>query len=253
MSNPLQDSVARIGFCPEDFSINFVGKELFYSNQTLRSVQTEFGVAAHRHETIEDLIAITDPASVSDKVVVIDQIMLDDFLSRPETYTKAAGSGCVAFAYRKEDAARTLFENWDRSQYGDIGYLPMNVAPDVWRSILRLLMHEELYLPSFFADCVSNGQNRPQTKPCILSSSTAKPKDPHPVYSKLTRREKEVLRLVSKGQSNKIIASNLGITEHTVKLHMHNVAGKIGVSNRTAAAQFFFEVAPDEVHGQAVD
>ena len=34
---------------------------------------------------------------------------------------------------------------------------------------------------------------------------------------------------------------------------MHNVAGKIGVSNRTAAAQFFFEVAPDEAHELASD
>ncbi|MFY2823919.1 helix-turn-helix transcriptional regulator [Ruegeria sp. MALMAid1280] len=256
MSNPLQDSVAQISVCSEDFSINFIGKELFYSNQTLRSVQSEFGVSAHRYEDVADLKAAGEPGSVAGTVVVVDQIMLDDLLARPSAYTEAAGTGCIAFAYRKEDAARTLFEAWDRAQFGDIGYLPMNVAPDVWRSILRLLMHEELYLPSFLADCVS-APRRPHSKPRLLSESRAeppsKPREPHPVYSRLTRREKQVLQLVSKGQSNKIIAANLGITEHTVKLHMHNVAGKIGVSNRTAAAQFYFEVTADQTHGQTVD
>ncbi|CUK05762.1 putative transcriptional regulatory protein NarL [Ruegeria denitrificans] len=252
MSNPLQDSVAQIDVCTEDFSINFIGKELFFSNQTLRSVQSEFGVAAHRYDDIAHLKSANFSNSATSNVVVVDQIMLDDLLARPDVYTEANGSGCLAFAYRKEDTARSLFENWDRGQFGDIGYLPMNVAPDVWRSILRLLMHEELYLPSFLADCVSN--SRPRNKPRVVHEKPAEPKQKlNPIYSRLTRREKQVLHLVSKGQSNKIIALNLGITEHTVKLHMHNVAGKIGVSNRTAAAQFYFEVAHDEAHGQTVE
>ncbi|WP_170332548.1 helix-turn-helix transcriptional regulator [Ruegeria arenilitoris] len=251
MSNPLQDSAAQINVCSEDFSINFIGKELFFSNQTLRSVQSEFGVSAHRYEDVADLSSAGAQVPLGGKVVVVDQMMLDDLLARPHVYTEAAGTGCLALAYRKEDAARALFEAWDRAQFGDIGYLPMNVAPDVWRSILRLLMHEELYLPSFLADCVS--APRSQNKPCLLSTSSVKPKEPHPVYSRLTRREKQVLKLVAKGQSNKIIAANLGITEHTVKLHMHNVAGKIGVSNRTAAAQFYFKVTADDAYGQSVD
>ncbi|WP_170387293.1 helix-turn-helix domain-containing protein [Ruegeria atlantica] len=255
MSNPLRDSAAQKDTCTEDFSINFIGKELFFSNQTLRSVQTEFGVAAHRYDDIAELKSLDTSRLPAGKVVVVDQIMLNDLLTQPGLYIETVGSGCLAFAYRKEDTARSLFKNWDRGQFGDIGYLPMNVAPDVWRSILRLLMHEELYLPSFLADCVSPPQS--PTTPCLLGDAPAKPqqktKEPNPVFARLTRREKQVLRLVSKGQSNKIIASNLGITEHTVKLHMHNVAGKIGVSNRTAAAQFYFEVVAEQDQAQTVD
>ncbi|MCG7518875.1 response regulator transcription factor [Ruegeria sp. Ofav3-42] len=249
MGNPFQDSVVANDSNPEEFSINFVGKELFYSDQTINAVQSEFGVSTRRIETIDALPALNGSDVGAGKVVVVDQMLLDDLLTRPQVYSESAGSGCLAFAYRKEDAARLAFENWDRGQFGDIGYLPMNVAPDVWRSILRLLLHEELYLPCFLADCVVHPQissNEPQ-------EPASKPSDLHPIYSKLTRREKQVLQLVSKGQSNKIIASNLGITEHTVKLHMHNVAGKIGVSNRTAAAQFFFEVAPNEARNLPVD
>ncbi|NVO57195.1 response regulator transcription factor [Rhodobacteraceae bacterium B1Z28] len=179
--------------------------------------------------------------------------MLDDLLTRSKEYTHRAASGCLAFAYRKEESARFLFERWDRSLFGDIGFLPMNVAPDVWRAILRLLMHEELYLPCFLADCVSGTQK----SPCKTITRSPEPRRSsparHPLYSKLTRREKQVLRLVSQGKSNKLIAAKLGITEHTVKLHMHNVVGKIGVSNRTAAAHFYYEVAPQEAQRVSVD
>ena len=52
----------------------------------------------------------------------------------------------------------------------------------------------------------------------------------------LTDREREVLCLASVGNSNKVISRKLAISEHTVKLHMHHVYEKLGVSNRTAAA-----------------
>jgi DNA-binding NarL/FixJ family response regulator len=54
--------------------------------------------------------------------------------------------------------------------------------------------------------------------------------------SELTTRELEVLKLIVKGMSNKEIASALEITEGTVKVHVNNVLGKLGVSDRTKAA-----------------
>lgn len=233
----------------EDFSIHFIGKELFLSNQTLRSVQNEFDVRASRFDSLDDLVSVAAQAS---RVLVVDQVMLEDLLERPGQYVAQVPLGCLAFSYRKDAAARHLFERWDRNQYGEVGFLPMNVAPDVWRSILRLLMHEQLHLPSFLADCVAGHQANPCKAP--TSSVTPKPVNTQQVslFGKLTNREKQVLRLVSQGQSNKVIAAGLGITEHTVKLHMHNVVGKIGVSNRTAAAHFYFEVAPFDAQSPRV-
>jgi len=49
----------------------------------------------------------------------------------------------------------------------------------------------------------------------------------------LTRREAEVVRLVSQGLSNKAVALQLGLREGTVKIHLHNVFQKLRVSNRT--------------------
>jgi DNA-binding NarL/FixJ family response regulator len=48
----------------------------------------------------------------------------------------------------------------------------------------------------------------------------------------------EVLRLVSKGLANKQIARSLGISEHTVKIHLGNVFKRIGVNDRTSAAMW---------------
>jgi DNA-binding NarL/FixJ family response regulator len=45
-----------------------------------------------------------------------------------------------------------------------------------------------------------------------------------------------VLRLAAKGMANKQIARSLGISEHTVKVHLGNVFRRIGVSDRTSAA-----------------
>lgn len=58
---------------------------------------------------------------------------------------------------------------------------------------------------------------------------------PDPAAS-LSEREREVLRLASKGLANKQIARTLGIAERTVKVHLGNVFRRIGVSDRTSAA-----------------
>ncbi len=54
----------------------------------------------------------------------------------------------------------------------------------------------------------------------------------------LTDREREVIRFVSRGLQNKDIASRLGISEGTVKIHVHHIYAKLGLSNRVALAVF---------------
>jgi DNA-binding NarL/FixJ family response regulator len=52
----------------------------------------------------------------------------------------------------------------------------------------------------------------------------------------LTPREVEVLRLISSGASNQLIAQELVLSPHTVKRHVANILSKLGVSSRTQAA-----------------
>lgn len=58
------------------------------------------------------------------------------------------------------------------------------------------------------------------------------------IPSSLTHRQIDVLRLLSVGRTNREIAEQLGISEHTVARHVSNIFDKTGVSSRTAAASF---------------
>jgi ATP/maltotriose-dependent transcriptional regulator MalT len=57
----------------------------------------------------------------------------------------------------------------------------------------------------------------------------------------LTAREAEVLRLLATGRSNRDIAAELVVSEHTVARHLNNIFAKLGVSSRTAATAFAFK------------
>ena len=54
----------------------------------------------------------------------------------------------------------------------------------------------------------------------------------------LTARELQVLRLVAAGRSNREVADELVISEHTVARHLQNIFAKLGVPSRTAASAF---------------
>ena len=56
-----------------------------------------------------------------------------------------------------------------------------------------------------------------------------------PTVDALTSREREVLKMLAEGLSNKEIASRMKISEHTVKFHTAQIFAKLGVSTRTEA------------------
>lgn len=58
------------------------------------------------------------------------------------------------------------------------------------------------------------------------------------LYEPLTKREREVLTLISEGKTNQDIAETLFISLKTVKSHVSNILSKLGVEDRTQAAVF---------------
>ena len=106
-------------------------------------------------------------------------------------------------------------------------------------SVLRLLICGERYLPyELFNTSLTERETR------LDAVERPKRSKPGGRLAQLTQREAQVLRSVSEGKQNKIIASELDLSEHTVKLHLHNVISKLGVNNRTEAAVFFLADRP---------
>lgn len=74
--------------------------------------------------------------------------------------------------------------------------------------------------------------------PTGFQAAAAAPVDVNASHSALTDRELEILRLVSSGATNGVIARQLWITQQTVKFHVSNIYRKLGVANRTEACHY---------------
>jgi DNA-binding NarL/FixJ family response regulator len=72
-------------------------------------------------------------------------------------------------------------------------------------------------------------------EPRVAAKVMAQLGAPRGTHSALSHREREVLRLVAAGESNKQVAHSLAITERTVKFHISSIFNKLGAENRAQA------------------
>jgi DNA-binding NarL/FixJ family response regulator len=110
-------------------------------------------------------------------------------------------------------------------EIGVNGYVLKDSDADVLIKAIRAIHNGESYIQPNMAAQLFKKMNNSNIKNSIQSD-------------KLTRREIEVLKLITQGLLNKEIAHNLAISEKTVKNHVSNIFKKIGVSDRTQAAVF---------------
>ncbi len=79
-------------------------------------------------------------------------------------------------------------------------------------------------------------QGKPQLHPDIARRLMARAPMPDDPFDTLTERERGILKLLARGKSNKEIASELVLTEMTVKGYVSDLFAKLGVNDRTQAA-----------------
>ncbi|MGE5611344.1 MAG: response regulator [Bacillota bacterium] len=115
---------------------------------------------------------------------------------------------------------------FDALRAGAVGYLLKDAPQEKLLEAIRLASRGESFLQPSIATKVVAEFSR-------LSSSQAAGRG---LINTLSDRELEVLQQLACGKSNKQIAASLYITEGTVKNHMTNILGKLGVSDRTQAA-----------------
>ncbi|WP_209880295.1 LuxR C-terminal-related transcriptional regulator [Azospirillum soli] len=107
---------------------------------------------------------------------------------------------------------------------GADGYLMKDIAPDALMQSLKLVMMGEKVFPTHLAELLVSGRHED-----MGTEVPARRKG-------LSQREIQILRCLLNGNSNKMIANHLHITEATVKVHLKSLLRKINASNRTQAA-----------------
>ena len=108
---------------------------------------------------------------------------------------------------------------------GAQGYLLKDMEPDQLVLALRDIVAGKTVVAPDLAPVLAR----------VVQGESISPPDESP-FAKLTPRESEILALLAEGQSNKVIARNLGISDGTVKLHVKSILRKLGVHSRVEAA-----------------
>jgi two-component system nitrate/nitrite response regulator NarL len=107
------------------------------------------------------------------------------------------------------------------------GILSDDVSADALVQGLSVILRGERVVPRQLAQLIVAGRPPPDAKQTGGAQTRDVP---------LSRRETEIVRLVALGESNKLIAYGLNITEATVKVHLKAILRKISAQNRTQAA-----------------
>jgi DNA-binding NarL/FixJ family response regulator len=108
---------------------------------------------------------------------------------------------------------------------GAIGYLTKNASRDDIRRAVESAAAGHAHLD-------------PAAHKAVVGAATAVPRAPLEPPDRLTRREVEVLRLIAAGRSNKEIASELYLSEATVKTHVNRIFAKTRSRDRAQAVAY---------------
>ena len=105
----------------------------------------------------------------------------------------------------------------DCVQHGAMGFIPKSSNPTELFNAMTQILGGQTYLPPICAiDAIGDAHSTPIT-------------------TALSPRQREVLMKVIQGKPNKVIAREMGISDHTVKSHVMGVLAALGVNNRTEA------------------
>lgn len=163
---------------------------------------------------------------------------IDRIMTCHNSYPNAV-LGLVVESIEEESALYgTLFDNRIIQ-----GVLPLDFELDVWLAAVSVLLGGGEFYPFPRRRGMSSNGRQPAVP--LASQIKAHMSPDHGHYddgtrvSNLTPREYDILKLISQGHQNKVIADRMGLSEHTVKVHVHNLIAKLHVTNRTQAAVAF--------------
>lgn len=219
----------------------FVGSCMAFSDRLLRTVEHEFGeIEALRVRDIPGLDGLDEPVKHSTKLVIYDEANMEALLNSRTIPKQLSNNVDHVLAYVSAVVAQDLQKQALLSKMVlQIRFLPMKAPLDAWLAALNLLILDEFFVPAELLERSTHKDaipNRPGELDSVTKAETPEKSIP---LSNLTHREIQVLELVADGLPNKLIADKLSLSEHTVKLHVHHVFGKLGVQNRASATNWY--------------
>ena len=217
-------------------TVALIGSALAFSDQMIRALSAEFSDVLFRRLACLDQLRSEGHRP---RLIVLDCAAVQGLVERVQALRSEFRGATIAVAYQSADSAAEVA---DRVAVGaiapPIGLIRNNVSLDVWLSVVRLLLCGENYIPfelvtPWHLPAVEAKRVDPESK------TDQQVAEPSVAGVALTPREMQVLPLIAEGKQNKEIAGALGLSEHTVKLHTHNIFVKLKVSNRTSAADWY--------------
>lgn len=156
-------------------------------------------------------------------VILMDLVMpgLDGIAATARIKSLGLGSRVIALtSFAENDKV------FPAIQAGASSYLLKDVSPEALVEAIRAVHRGEARL-------------HPEVMRKLMDQIARKSRGEKPANGPhLTEREKEVIRLVTQGKSNREIAQALVISEKTAKAHISNILGKLGLEDRTQMAVY---------------
>jgi DNA-binding NarL/FixJ family response regulator len=182
--------------------------------RTFLDLQDDIEVVAEASDGVE---AVEAARRLDPDVVLLDLVMPRlDGLGALKSLREGRARVIVLTSFGDDDKLFTALRG------GAAGYLLKDVQPsDLVRAIRSAHAGDSPLSPAIATRVVEE----------VAQGGTAGHHD-------LTPRELDVLTLIARGRSNKVIARELGVAEKTVKTHVSHILAKLDVSDRTQAALY---------------
>ena len=179
-------------------------------------------------ETLDDLEVVGEASDGAEAVELAGRLLPDVVLMdlvMPELDGVEATRAIRAASPATKVIVLTSFDDDEKVfpaiRAGAAGYLLKDVRPaELAEAVRKASRGEALLAPSVAARLMQE-----------VSGD-------RPPAAGLTERELEVLRLIARGMSNKVIARELVVSEKTVKTHVSNILAKLHLADRTQAALY---------------
>ena len=117
---------------------------------------------------------------------------------------------------------------------GASGFIPKSAPMEIMLSAIQLVRSGGTYIPADMMQAQSASSQQRIPQPAEMNMQEIEENElVVKAAENLTKRQKQVLELMAKGQANKEIARELGVSEHTIKIHVTAILRLFNASNRT--------------------